>query len=94
MTLSKDRAETVALQALAFVAADEELLPQLAGATGAGLEDARERAQDPAFLAGILEFLCMEDRWIRRFCDEAGLGYEVPMQALMALGGLQRDEWP
>jgi hypothetical protein len=94
MNLSKDRAETVALEALAFIASDEELLPQLAGATGAGLEDARNRVQDPAFLAGILEFLCMEDRWVRRFCDERELPYEVPLQALMALGGLQRDEWP
>jgi hypothetical protein len=94
MTLSRDRAETVALEALAFVAADEELLPQLAGATGAGLEDARDRVQDPAFLAGILEFLCMEDRWIRRFCDAQGYPYDLPMQALIALGGLQRDEWP
>lgn len=94
MTMSKDSAETLALEALAFIAGDEELLPRLAGATGAGLSDARERAQDPAFLAGILEFLCMEDRWIRRFCDDRGLRYEAPMQALAALGGLQRDEWP
>ncbi len=94
MTMTRDRAETVALQALAWIAADEELLPQLAGATGASLADAKDRVQDPAFLAGILEFLTMEDRWVRRFCDDVGLPYEVPMQALMALPGQMRPEWP
>jgi hypothetical protein len=94
MTMTRDRAETVALQALAWIAADEELLPQLAGATGASLADAKDRVQDPAFLAGILEFLTMEDRWVRRFCDDVGLPYETPMQALMALPGQMRPEWP
>ncbi|WP_210526999.1 DUF3572 domain-containing protein [Rubellimicrobium arenae] len=92
--MTPDRAETIALQALTWIAADEELLPQLAGATGASLADARERMQDPVFLAGILEFLTMEDRWIRRFCDDQGLAYEEPMRALMALPGQQRSEWP
>ena len=92
--MNADRAETIALQALAWIAADEELLPRLAGATGLSLGEAREQAQDPAFLAGILEFLCMEDRWIQRFCDDQGLPYDTPMKALMALPGQQRDEWP
>jgi hypothetical protein len=94
MSLSQDRAETLALQALAWIAADEELGPRLAGATGANLAEARERVQDPAYLAGILEFLTMEDAWIRRFCDAQGLPYEAPMQALMALPGQMRPEWP
>ncbi len=94
MMMNRDRAETIALQALAWIAADEELLPQLAGATGAGLEDAGGRVQDPAFLAGILEFLTMEDRWIKRFCDDHDLPYEAPMQALLALPGQMRPEWP
>ena len=92
--MNPDRAETIALQALAWIAADEELLPQLAGATGASLGDARSRAQDPAFLAGILEFLTLEDRWIQRFCDDHDLPYDVPLKALMSLPGQQRDEWP
>ena len=94
MSMTRDRAETIALRALAFIAADEELLPQLAGATGAALGEVKDRVQDPAFLAGILEFLCMEDRWIRRFCEAEGLPFEAPLQALMALPGQQRDEWP
>ena len=94
MTMTRERAETIALRALAWIAADEELLPQLAGATGASLEDARDRVQDPAFLAGILEFLTMEDRWVRRFCDDSGLPYEAPLEALRSLPGQMRDEWP
>ena len=94
MSMSQDRAETLALRALSWIAADEQLAPQLAGATGADLSDAKDRLQDPAFLAGILEFLTMEDDWIRRFCDAEGLPYDAPMQALMALPGQMRPEWP
>lgn len=94
MTLSQDRAETVALQALAWIAGDEDLAPRFAGATGSDLSEAGDRVQDPAFLAGVLEFLTMEDAWIRRFCDEVGLPYETPMRALLSLPGQMRPEWP
>lgn len=87
-------AETVAIRALAWIAAHEELLPAFAQSTGASLDDMRDRAQDPVFLTGVLEFLTMEDRWVTAFCDDAGLPYEAPMRALMALPGGRRGEWP
>jgi hypothetical protein len=36
----------------------------------------------------------MEDRWVQRFCDDEGLPYDAPLQALRALPGQMRDEWP
>jgi hypothetical protein len=92
--MTPDAAETLALEALAWIAADEELLPRFAAATGAGLADMKARAQDTEFLTGVLEFLVMEDRWIAAFCDAKGLPYDRPMRALMALPGGRRDEWP
>lgn len=92
--MNQDAAETIALEALAWIAADDELLPQFAQVTGASLGELRESAQDPAFLAGILQFLLMEDRWIKAFCDAQDLPYEAPMRALAALPGGQREEWP
>jgi len=92
--MTPDRAETIALQALAWIAADEALLPALAGATGASLGDLRGAVQEPAFLTGILEFLTQEDRWVTAFCDAHELPYEAPMRALMALPGGRREEWP
>lgn len=94
MAMTREAAETLALRALAFVAADEDLAPRFAGATGADLAGAAERVDDPSFLAGILEFLTMEDRWIQRFCDAEGLAYDAPLRALAALPGGMRPEWP
>lgn len=92
--MTEDHAETVALRALAWIAGDDELLPQLAAATGAGPADFRARAQDPAFLAGILGFLAGEDRWVTAFCDAEGLPYDTPLRALASLPGGRREEWP
>jgi len=92
--MTQDRAETLALQALAWMAAEEEMATRFAGATGASLADARDRLQDPVFLASVLEFLLQEDRWVMAFCDAHGLPYEAPMQALVALPGGRRHEWP
>ena len=91
--MNQDGAETIALQALAWIASDEDMVPLFAGATGASLGDLRDSAQDPAFLAGVLQFVLMEDRWVTAFCDSVGLPYDAPMRALAALPGGRREEW-
>lgn len=91
--MTQDQAEVVALRALAWIAGDDDLLPQLASATGAGPDDFRDRAGDPAFLAGILGFLLTEDRWVKGFCDAEGLPYETPLRALAALPGGRHESW-
>lgn len=92
--MTPDRAETLALQALAWMAADEALAARFAGATGASLGEARHHLRDPAYLAGVLEFLLGEDAWVKAFCDAGGLPYDAPLRALHALPGGRREEWP
>ena len=92
--MTPDRAETLALQALAWMAADEEVAARFAGATGASLADARHPLQEPAYLAGILEFLLGEDARVTAFCDAEGLPYDAPLRALHALPGRRGEEWP
>ncbi|MDJ0629523.1 MAG: DUF3572 domain-containing protein [Rhodobacter sp.] len=91
--MQRDRAETVAAQALAWLAGNDDLLPVFLGSTGASAGDIRELAGDPAFLGSVLDFLAMDDAWIVEFCDAAGLAYEVPMQARQALPGGQQVHW-
>jgi hypothetical protein len=50
-------AETLALLALAFVAGDEDLLPRFLALSGLDLETLRARAQEPATLGAVLDFL-------------------------------------
>ncbi len=93
MQLSAENAETTALQALAWLVGNEDLLPVFQGASGASTEDLRNGASDPAFLASVLEFLTMDDAWVTAFCDAAGLDYHQPMHAQMVLAGTSHTHW-
>ena len=93
MTISQDFAETVALKALAWLVTQEDVVSVFLGATGASVEDLRVRASEPEFLGSVLEFLTMDDAWVVAFCDEAGLAYELPMQAAAQLLGTARMHW-
>jgi hypothetical protein len=86
-------AETVALQALAWLVGNDDLLPVFLGASGAGLAELAAGAGQPELQAAVLDFLLMDDAWVTAFCDAAGLRYEDPLQARMALPGGQVDHW-
>ena len=60
--MQQQEAEIIALQALAWLAGNDELCPIFLGATGGSTDEMRDRATDPAFQASILEFL----RWTMR----------------------------
>lgn len=91
--MTAETGETVALQALGWIAASNELLPVFLGATGAGLTELRARAAEPEFLGAVLDFLLMDDAWIAGFCDAAGLPYEMPRAARAALPGAAAADW-
>lgn len=89
----QDSAETLALQALSWLAGNEELLPVFLGATGASLNEMATRASDGAYLASVLDFLLMDDAWIVAFCDDQGLPYQAPLQARAWLPGGEAEQW-
>ncbi|EBA12490.1 DUF3572 domain-containing protein [Roseobacter sp. CCS2] len=91
--MQQERAEVIALQGLAWLAANDELCPLFLGASGASVDDLRERATDPAFLAAVLEFITMDDAWVVLFCDTVGLGYDQPLRARYALPGAESVHW-
>ncbi|GAB4388037.1 DUF3572 domain-containing protein [Albidovulum sp.] len=85
--------EILALKALAWLAGREDLLPVFLGSSGLAAADLRRRAGEPEILGAVLDFLLMDDDWIRAFCDDAGLGYHEPMRARAALPGGQQTHW-
>lgn len=91
--MKQDTAEAIALRALAWLAGQEDLLPVFLGASGASALDLRERAEDPDFLASVLDFLVMDDAWVLAFCSAEGLQPGVPMQARAALPGGAQTHW-
>ena len=91
--MTPDRAQTIALQALGWLAGNDELAPVFLGSTGGSVEDMRARATDPDFQASVLEFLTMDDAWVMAFCDDAGLAYDQPLRARYALPGAEQVHW-
>ena len=91
--MTPDRAERIAIAALGWLAGNDELAPAFLGSTGAAAEDLRKLADDPAFLASVLDFVTMDDAWVVAFCDATGYGYEEPLRARQALPGGAQMHW-
>ena len=62
--MQRESAETVGVQALGWLAGNDELLPVFLGSTGASLDDLRAGAGDAAFLGSVLDFVMMDDAWV------------------------------
>ncbi|MFY0597693.1 MAG: DUF3572 domain-containing protein [Cognatishimia sp.] len=93
MSYSVEAAETLALQALSWLAGHDELMPVFLGATGASIEDLKSGANDPAFLGSVLDFITMDDQWVVEFCDLHKLDYSAPMMARQTLPGGGQVHW-
>ena len=91
--MQQESAQILALQALTWLAADDQLLARFLDATGVGASDLAIRAGDADFMAAILDFLLQEDAWIIAFCDARGLPYTAPQSARAALPGGQSLHW-
>ena len=91
--MDRERAETVALKALAWLAQDDDLLGAFLGASGLSARDVGARAQDPDFLVALLDFITSDDAIVRAFCDAEGLRYEDPLAARRAIPGGEEIHW-
>ncbi len=93
MAYTQESAEVLSLQALAWLVGQEDLLPAFLGSTGASESDLRDRAGDPAFLGGVLDFVMMDDAWVMAFCDHVAIPYERILEARQALPGGEQVNW-
>ncbi|HXZ67897.1 MAG TPA: DUF3572 domain-containing protein [Alphaproteobacteria bacterium] len=82
-----EAAETLALEALTFLASDERRLGALLAQAGWTLPELRARLGDPHVLAGILDFVLSDERLVVGFCESSGCAPEMPMRARRALPG-------
>ncbi|MEL6171759.1 MAG: DUF3572 domain-containing protein [Pseudomonadota bacterium] len=93
MTAAQESAETLAIQCVAWMAGQDDMLDHFSNATGVGQTDIRERVQDPEFLASVLDFMMMEDAWVMDFCAAHNLPNEAVMQARQVLPGGAQINW-
>jgi hypothetical protein len=91
--IGRDAAETVAAQALAWVAGDAERINGFLNLSGLSPEELMAQAGDPRIMGAVLDYLLTEDRHVMEFCDEVGLAYTVPQAARAALPGGEVWHW-
>ncbi len=68
-----DQAESIALQSLAFLASDDELLPRFLALTGIEANAIRKAAAEPGFLAGVLAFFMAHEPSLLKLAEATGL---------------------
>lgn len=91
--MKHEQAEQIAIKALLWLSANEDVFPLFLGSSGATADNLREQAENPAFLASVLEFLTMDDTWVVQFCDAEHLKYDQPLRARYALHGSEDVHW-
>lgn len=89
MTLNQ--AEIVALQALAFLAADDRRIEAFCRVTGTDPADLRSLAGTRTGLAAVLDHLLRDEPMLLAFAGETGLRQTDPAAAHRALAGVHAE---
>jgi len=77
--LTKKEAESLAIQALAFIAGDSVRIGPFLAATGIGPDMIRTAAREPNFLRGVLDYVASDDDLLIAFATEADINpFDIP----------------
>ncbi len=85
--MQKAEAEQIAINALAFIAGEPELLPRFLSLTGIEASQIRQAAAEPGFLAGVLGFILAHEPTLLRFSQASGISPATIAAAPLALPG-------
>ena len=84
--VSRETAEILAIQALAFIAEEPERLDAFLAVTGLASDAIRKAARQPGFLAGVLDHMLDDESLLVAFAGGAGIDPATVAQARRALG--------
>ena len=90
----REGAETLAIAALSFLASEPERFDRFLSLTGIGPGDVREAAQEPHFLAGVLEHISSDEQMLVEFAQHAAIKPAEIEHARAALGGVWERDIP
>lgn len=85
---SREQAEVIALQALAWLIADEDLAGRFLTATGCDGLALRQRAGQPEVLGSVLDFLLENEQALLDFVQSAGMPPDIVGRARRRLPGV------
>ena len=87
----EERAQTIALKALAYLAGDEDWLNHFLNATGMDLGELKAGAADIGFLAGVLDYFLQNEALLLAFAASEELAPETIVRARQDLPGAIYD---
>ena len=85
--MMRDSAESLAIQALSFLAEDPERLSRFLAFTGIEAQSLRDAAREPNFLLGVLDHLAGDERLLTEFATQREIAPEVVTAARDLLAG-------
>jgi hypothetical protein len=83
----RETAAALAIEALSYPASDPEQMSRFLALTGIDPGAIRAAARDANFLAGVLDYVCGDERLLVAFAGHAGVAPEEIAKARHALGG-------
>jgi Protein of unknown function (DUF3572) len=90
----REAAETPAIQALGFIAAEPQSLSRFLETSGISVDRIRQTAREPGFLAGVLEHMLGDESLLLAFARSAGIDPAEVARAASALGGQWERDVP
>jgi|HubBroStandDraft_5_1064220.scaffolds.fasta_scaffold61222_3 hypothetical protein len=85
--VTADRAATLALEVLAFLAGSQPAMDRFVDLTGASRDSLRERADERDFLVSVLDFLLSDEELLVGFCDSVAIDVRAVHIARHVLSG-------
>ncbi|MBD8875504.1 MAG: DUF3572 domain-containing protein [Roseibium sp.] len=86
-----DKAQEIATEALLHLTREPEQVGRFLAVSGIGPELIREAAEEPGFLAGVLEFYMMDEALLLSYCENSGVRPTMIAAARFALAGDPAD---
>ncbi len=84
---NQEAAEALAVQALGFLAGDDERLERFLSLSGIDPTEVRAAAGHPGFLAGVLDHIMSDEAMLVAFAEQVGLAPAEIAKAHSALTG-------
>ncbi len=85
--MNREAAESLGVDALVFLAADEDRLDRFLALTGLAPGDLRALSTSPGFLAGVIDHLMSDERLLVAFAEEHRLDPTTIARASALLNG-------
>ena len=91
--MDREQAETMALQALGWMANDPEIMGQFLGWSGASAEDLRDIGASSDLVAAVIDFILLQDDWVIDAARDIGIPPEKFASIKAALPGGAETHW-